>query len=355
MKTHILALAAVLIASSICNAANQSTFELKDGTKLEGLILREDEDSYVVEIQVTRTIKDERVILKDEVLKIRKIMPDVLAFEEIATLVPAPDMLTADEYTARIRKVEKFLKDYPASSHAEKAREILDELRKEANEIIAGGIKLSGNIIPAADYRANRLEIDARIQEAHIRSLINEGNFLAGLRTFTTFEQDFRGTQPYHALKPLIIQAINSYLATIGQQAATYDTRIQQREAALQRMELSARRVIENAIAGENAAMEARYQAERAARIGWVTADSYFKPALDDTLNFGRQELARLNATGREPYVDTGALFRDALRKVRATSDANEISAAITEARSSKMPEKYLSILEAAASSTASP
>jgi len=355
MKNHILALAAVLIASSLCPAANQSTFELKDGTKLEGIILREDEDSYLVEIQVTRTIKDERVIPKEEVLKIRKIMPDVLEFEEIATFAPAPDMLSADEYTARIRKVEKFIEDHPSSSHAPKAREILDELKQEANKIIAGGVKLGGNIIPASDYRANRLEIDARIQEAQIRRLTNDGNLLAALRSFLIFEQDFRGTQPYQALKPLIIQAINSYLATISQQAATYDNRIQQREAAIQRMDLSARRATENAIAAENAAMEARYQAEKATRIGWVTADPYFKPALDDTLNFGRQELARLTATGKDPDVDTGAVFRDTLRKVRATSDATEISAAITEARSSRMPEKYLSILEAAASSTTSP
>ena len=189
--------------------AGADTFVLKDGSSVEGSILREDDTSYVIEVQVTKSIKDERVIAKADVVKVEGEKKDLIAFESIARLVPTPDALPADEYATRIAAVEKFLKDYRGSSKSSQAKAILGNLKDEANEILAGGIKSNGKIITAAEYRANALDIDAAIQEGKIRALLKEGRYVEALRAFSEFDREFRNTMARAALLPVIIQTIN--------------------------------------------------------------------------------------------------------------------------------------------------
>ena len=345
MKFHFLPLAIALLA--LTPQVGAVTLVLKDGTEIEGTILRETDDSYVVEVPFSKTIKEERLVAKDEVARVRRAQPDLVDFEAIKDLVPAPDLLDAAEYERRITSIEEFLKEHRQSGKYDEAKKMLGVLKSEANEIHAGGIKLGGRIVPVEEYRANRLEIDARIEESRIRGLIGEGNLLAALRKFSAFEADFRGTRPYVELLPLIQRAIRSHLAQTEAMLAVHDKRIADREAGLQRMPVDERRVTQSAIDEENRALEARFKAEKDARIGWVTVDPYLKPSMTETLTFGRRELDRLSAAASATAPDLGELFREALKKVRS-GDA-DARAAIDKARSARMPERYLSILQAAA------
>ncbi len=345
MKTRLLPIAIALLA--LVPHLMAETLVLKDGTEIEGTILRETDDSYVVEVPFSRSIKEERVVPKDQVARIRRAQPDLVAFEAIKDLAPAPDLLDAADYGRRIASIEKFLKEHRQSGKYDEARKMLGVLKSEANEIHAGGIKLGGRIIPAEEYRANRLEIDARIEESLIRGLIDKGDLLSALRKFNSFETDFRGTRPHTDLLPLIQRAIRSHLAQTEVLLADHDRRIAEREAGLQRMPRDERRVTQAAIDDENRALEARFKAEKDARIGWVTVDPYFKPAMSETLTYGRRELDRLSAASSATTTDLGELFRETLRKIQ--SGADDAKASIDKARSARMPEKYLAILEAAA------
>ncbi|MFZ9936600.1 MAG: PTPDL family protein [Luteolibacter sp.] len=224
MKTHLLPLAIALLALAPSSIAE--TLVLKDGSEIEGSILRETDDSYVVAVPFSRTIKEERVIPKDQVARIRRAQPDLVAFDAIKDLVPAPDLLDAADYKRRIASIETFLKEHRVSTKFSEARKMLGVLESEANEIHAGGIKLGGRIIPAEEYRSNQLEIDARIEESRIRSLIDQGNLLEALRKFQNFEADFRGTQPYLGLLPLVQRAIRSHMAHTEAMLGAYDKRV---------------------------------------------------------------------------------------------------------------------------------
>lgn len=325
------------------------TFILKDGSKLEGRILREDETNYVLEVQVTRSIKDERTVAKADVTKIEREKPDLKAFEPIAALVPVPDLLGPDQYTARIQAVEKFLSEHRGSSKSKEARAIIATLKQEANEILAGGIKVGGRIVPPAEYRANALEIDARGQEKKIRDLISASQFLDALRAFTQFDRDFKGTQPHTEILPLITQTINRYMADIQQQLAGYDKRVKDREAGLTRMQFEDRRNTEAAIAEEAAALQTQLKTEKDAKLGWVTPHPFSKASMEETLNFGKLELTRLNAASSKPPADAGKAYREALQKISAAADDKARTAAVAEARTAGVPPKYLANLEAAA------
>lgn len=348
MKTQFLAAALCLLALPFSAAAD--TFFMKDGSTLEGRVLREDPTSYFVEVAITKSIKDERSIPKSDVSRIEKVQPDAVAFEPIAKLVPAPDFLNAEEYAWRINAVEKFLKEYRGSSKTKQANQILSTLKGEANEILAGGVKINGKVVPPADYRANLYEIDAHILEAKIRALVKGSHYLAALRAFSELDRDFRNTTAHAAIAPLIERVIAQYMAEISQSLATFDDRVKARAVGLERMPVMERRSTENAIREENEAIEKQFKAEKDAKIGWVTTYPFFKPSLDDTLAFAKQELTRLAALKTaKTTVDAGKIYRDTFSLIQSKGDTAAVTSSLNAAKSAGLAPRYMDRLEAIA------
>lgn len=342
------------IAASLCLSllplpSMADTFILKDGTSLVGRILREDPTNYYLEVQVTKSIKDEKTVAKADVTRIEREQLDVTAFEPISLLVPAPDFLSSEEYAVKIQTVEKYLAAHRGGSKSKEAKEILSTLKNEANEILAGGIKMNGKIIPSTEYRANAYDIDARVLEAKIRTLAKNSQYLQALRAFGDFSRDFRNTNSHIALIPLIEQLISTYSADISQQLASYDAKIKEREVDLQRMASADRAATENAIREETAGFEARLKTEKDSKIGWVTAEPLFKPSLEETLTFAKQETTRLAALKTAPVSDGGKIYRDTLALILGKGDKTAVSTALTSARTAMIAPRYITRLEEAA------
>jgi hypothetical protein len=129
---------------------------------------------------------------------------------------------------------------------------------------------------------------------------------------------------------------------------ASYDARVKERNVGLERMPMADRRLTENAIREETAELEARFKKEKAAKIGWVTTHPFFKPSLEETMTFAKQELVRLSAVKNEPAVDGGKAFHDAMVLIQGKGEAADIAVEISAAKTAMVPERYLSKLEAA-------
>jgi aspartyl/asparaginyl-tRNA synthetase len=139
--------------------AGADTITLKDGKVLEGKILKTEGDNYVIEYQVTKSIKDVKKVPKADVAKIVEIKLDDKAFEAIAKLVPTPDLLTADEYAERMQAVKAFLTKFPTGTKKKEAEAILKTLTDEAAKVAAGGRKFDGMMVSGTDYRANAYDM----------------------------------------------------------------------------------------------------------------------------------------------------------------------------------------------------
>ncbi len=329
--------------------ANADTFILKDGTSMVGRILREDPTHYYLEVQITKSIKDEKTVAKADVTKIEREQLDVTAFEPISQLLPAPDFLTSEEYAVKIQTVEKYLAAHRGGSKTKEAKAILSTLKVEANEILSGGIKMNGKIIPSSEYRANAYDIDARVLETKIRALAKNSHHLQALRAFGDFSRDFRNTNSHTALIPLIEQLITSYTAEISQQLANFDMQLKEREVGLQRMASTDRAATEKAIREETAGFEARLKSEKESKIGWVTTEASFKPSLNETLTFSKQESTRLAALKTAAISDGGKIYRDTLGLILGKSDKTAVSTALTAAKSAMLAPRYITRLEEAA------
>lgn len=353
-STHSMKIKAAVISSAfiaLLSTASADTFTLKDGSTLEATILREQGEAYVLQVQVTKSIKDERVVPKADVVKIERAKLDLVAFESIATLAAIPDMLTKEEYEERIARVVKFTKDHLNSEKYAEARTILASHKKELAQIEAGGIKVNGKLISPAEYRANALDIDASVAERRIRSLLKEEKQIDALRAFSSFDSEFRNTAQFQKLLPLMVQYMRQYVANAEQQLASYDKRTKERQSGLSVMQMEDRRKTETAIREETAAFEARLKREKDAKIGWVSTHSYFKPSLDEAVKFGKQEINRLSKLPILPPPDAGKAYRDALQAISTSADKAEIATALSTAKTAMVSQKYLATLDAAAAS----
>jgi hypothetical protein len=331
----------------LCGTAFADVFHLKDGRRLEGRILSEGEDSYVLEVLVARGIRDEITVAKTDVLRIQPELVDLKDFEEVKKLIPIPDLLEADDYSQRIGAIRKFITTYPESLMLDQAKDILGAHENELQMIEAGGLKLNGLIITPHERLANQYEIDSRIAESKVRRLAQETSHLNALREFKKFEAEFSGSEAWQSLLPLAQQLAAAHKARVQELLAGFDARVARREAGLTRMSVEERQTTLRAIAEREAALNARYQTERNNRDFWPSISQDFKPSLDDSIRFADQEIRRLaNASTqalRQPTLSQ--LWRNAFATIHS-GDVNQSRTAIQAARSARMPQHYIDALQ---------
>lgn len=340
---------AALCLLSLAQPCIADTFTLKDGTILEGTITSEAGDSYVLDVQVTKSIRDERKVLKADVVKIGRVRPDLVAFEPIAKMQPAPDLLSVDDYARLIGVVEKFVAAYPASLKLKDAKAILETLKSESAQVAAGGIKLNGQMIAPAEYQANAYELDSRVQQAKIRRLLAANQVVPALVAFAEFDRDYRGTLAYGELLAPVRQVIQAHVAETRQLLLSLDARIKERQVGLKRMAAEESNATKDAIKEENAAIAARYKAEKDANQNWVTPNPFHKASLEETISFGELELTRLGAVKTVLGVDGGKSYREAWSVIHKDGNPAAINSALAAAKAAAVPARYLTPLEAAA------
>ncbi len=334
-----------LLLASLIPLACADTIQLKDGTKLEGKILKEDPQSYLVEVMVTKSIKEEKTIAKADVAKIDRVKPDEIAFALLSKLTPAPDLLTAGEYQVRISKLEKFIQEFPTGTSTPKAKAMIDELANEQAAVAEGGIKLNGHIIPASERDANKVELAARTLELAIRAHVQASEWLPALRKFSDFERDYSTTLPFKESLPVVKQAIEAYRTQVNETAASLPKRLEDRKIGLERMTSDDRNGSTRAIDEQNAGVEKRYTDEKKAGVKWVTPDSFHKASLDDASRFADQELKRLQALKLDSKIDAGKAWRDAWAAVHG-SDAKAVTTAMADVKAAKISPELIAELE---------
>lgn len=344
MKSRTLTALSVLALLGIAHA---DTIRLKNGTTYQGRVLKEDGEHYVVEVQITKSIKDEKRILKADVAEIVREQPDQKAFAELSTLAPAPDLLDSAAYQARIAKLYGFLKSYPTSPHAAKVKKMTAELENEQTAVEAGGVKINGKIISAEARQADAVEIDARVLAASIRGLADSNALVPALRKATELEKNFAGTVTFREFRPELQKIVATYRAQAAAAAADYAARAKERDSGLTQMQPNDRADTERALAEQSQAVKTRYHADKQAGVKWLVPDPWDKPALDEAARYADQESKRLETAKLDTTADAGKAWRDAWTAIHASPvDQTAVSNALSAARSANLPKSYLSRLE---------
>jgi hypothetical protein len=338
MKKNLSIVAFLILANSFTCLAD--TFVLKDGSSINAKITSETAENYVLEVSVTKNIKDERILPKASVFKIIAEKMDETAFEKIEKLIPTPDLLSKDQYQKRIAEAEKFIAEYKSSTRAINAKRVLETLKVEAEQISKGGIKYQGKIITAAEYEANAYELDAEMLANKIQADLTAGQILPALRAFTKLDAEYIGTNAWRGILPMIKQAMQTQGAQAQQLSNTFEKRSEERQMNLQQMSAENRRVTGGAIAEEQAEFEMNYKKEKEAGVKWPTMSPFVRDSLDETVRTANSEMARIS----EPLSftgDSGKVYRETLALLKA-GDRSVIDDARKAVSDALISERYV-------------
>jgi len=342
------------VATILSGNATADIFHLHDGRQLEGTILTELEDSYILEVMVRPGIKEEITVSKEDLARIERELPEQKEFMVLESMIPIPDLLQLGDYNERIATIREYIAKYPHSLMIEQAETILQAHLEEQEIIEAGGLKLMGEMIPPDKRIANQYYIDSRIAETEIRELSSSPNQINTLRTFKSFEEDFMGSEAWHSLLPLMRQLIGAHRTQAQEFLADYDDRIARRESGLSRMGIEERQSTQRALAEREAALKQRHQQERENKNYWVSISPDYKPTLEYTIRMADVELRRLATASSQPLREPtpSELWRNAIAAIQS-GEAATIRSALQAARSARMPQRYLDDLQSIADEAA--
>lgn len=354
MKNHFIS-ASLLSALLLASHASGDTFTLKNGTVMEGKVLKKVKDKdgaevWSIEYQVMPGIKDVKLVPKAQIAKVAEIKLDDKAFEAIAKLVPTPDLLTADDYQQRLDLVKAFLKKYPDAKKTKDAEAILKTLTDEAAKVAAGGRKFDGLMVSQSDYLPDAYDMDARVVDAKFRAAAKNAQWLTALRAFAELDKDFQGSSIYRAAVPTALKAMQTLKAQVAASLATFDARMAKQTAELEAMPGGDRANVKRALDEVAAQLEARYQAEKAAQQAWVTPHADHKQSMEDCVSFADSEIQRLATPPDAATADPGKAYRAAWKILKGGKVETEaVDKAMTDAQAAGLSEKYLTLLKDAA------
>ena len=332
-----------LFLPALACIAHADTIRMRDGTEHEGEVVADKGDHYVVKIQVTKSIRDERKIQKSDVLEIVAERKDEIAFDEIKPLVPTPDLLTHQQYDQRIAMIDGFMKAFPDSNLIKEADAILKTLDSEREVVAAGGLKFEGKMIQASDRASRAYPLDARITAAKVTESKDP---TSALRAWSELESKFGVSQAYRDTIPYAKRLMINYLKSVEKSLETIDARIKERDDGLARIDERDRERTKRAIDEQSAKYKALIAKEKEERIKWPTLDPYQKDPIMETQRLLKSEIAKLDKLDLSKTPDGDQAWTDAWDALNTGSDRQAGTTAISAARSARIPQEYITILE---------
>jgi hypothetical protein len=330
-------------------SASADTVLLNNGQSIEGKIVYEDETSYMLEIQVSKGIKDEKKILKSEIKSITKQERDIEEFAKLKVLVPVPDLLGVADYEIRIKKLNDFIKEFPRSTKFKEAREMQEALRVDMELVRAGGIKFSGRMIKADDYLSNSYAYDESITAQKIIREINNRDLLGALRLFSDYETKFSEGKARAELIPKIKQVLQAYKTNLSESLDGFDARLKAREVGLERMTQDDREKTVRALEDQAVELKTRFDREKSLKYAWITPDENHKETMVEALRQVENEIKRLDTPSKNALVATipkDEAFREAWNKLPSLA-ADDQKKILENLKRDRMPEYYLAKLRA--------
>lgn len=319
-----------LLLSGLALSSSADTFNLKDGSTIEGDIALKSADSYTLLVEVQKGVRDEVVIKKTDILSISKEDLSLEAFKALPKLIPTADLLTADDYQSIIdKKISPFLKKYPESGKLDEAKKIKAVLLSEMAQAKSGSIKVDGKWLTAEDLAHNKYEFEALTEANKVKKYARKGDFGMALTTLSKMEKEYKNTKPYHDALDMSLRFLPIYKAKAQKVADNADKAVKKREQSLERLASSDKGRVKRILAAEEAAYQSQVSATKQAGSKWLPLNRFHEDSANSVLQLIDRETSRLQKIADTEYVDGGALYRTILEAI----DKNELDTAKDELR----------------------
>ena len=323
---------AFLITASLSFA---DEVKLKSGATVTGRITYEADDIIKIEVAISASIKETKIIGRGDIAEIIKDAPDNVEFNRIQKLVPTGSLVPASAYRQILETgPDAFLKGFPGSVHVPKVNEIRATLAEELDKVERGWIKLENDWISPQDKIDFKDLVESRIRFLKMDSLAKAGNYnnlIGAMREYEMLEKTGYGSPAFSKaveLAKVVIPDLGRQLQTMLRDV---DFRNAEYERSLAASTPDAQIQLKNARAQEEKSYQNSVAADKKAGIKWVQLNPRIKTSIEAYLKLASTELARIRV------FDTALLTAQAeqlveVDKLIAKNDLASARAKLTEA-----------------------
>lgn len=319
---------------------------LKSGTTFEGKVIKETETEYVMEVFITRTIKDRKTYKKSEVASIEAEAPDLKPYEALKGTLPTPNGLTEEEYTTLIAtKVRPFVEKHPKSQHIDEVKEMLATLEDELKRVQAGEVRLNGEWVSAEAWNANAYDYDAQIELGKMKAAAKLNRYRSALIAYDELAIAFPASDALNEAKDIARGIVPKYLSIISAKASSAREKKTEREMKVETLPSRDRTRVKNAYAEEEARHQAALDAVKESRSKWLPEYDFDERTLKSLERNISSFSKTLDRPSRERKSNS-QLFRDGW-EIAGKGDIKGIEKILSNMKSAKMDDKYLQLIQA--------
>lgn len=273
--------------------------KLKSGQTITGRITYEADDIIKIEVPVSASIKETKVIGRADIAEILKDAPDDVEFNRIQGLVPTGSLLPASAYRQILETgPDSFLKAFPQSTHVTKVQEIRKTLAEELDKVERGFLKIEGEWLTPQDKIDFKDLIDSRIRFLSMSNLAASeslNGYIGAMREFEIIERNFYGSPAF----PKAVELARQVIPKLGRQLQTMlrdvDFRNAEYEKALANSKPEAREELMQVRTREENAYQESVAADKKSGMKWVQLNPRIKASIEAYLKLASSELARVN------------------------------------------------------------
>ena len=193
---------------------------LKNGTKVEGSILQQNDQGVRMKYKLTPKIMDEKVFTMAEIAQIIKQRPEEVEVIELRKVLPTPDLVKADEYEQIIQdRLRPFVNKYAGTPEAKEVEGIIAKLQEEKTKVSNGQVKLEGKWLSPKESKAETFNVEAFRIFSAMRKKAAKQDYVGALREFDLLMMP----RPAYTGSPYFVQAIPEALALLDKWTAVLD------------------------------------------------------------------------------------------------------------------------------------
>lgn len=326
---------AVVLSVPLASPSLADEVRLNSGEVLKGRIVSEGEDFVRIEVAVSETIRETRMISRADIASVMREAPDKVEFARIQSLVPTPSLMGINEYRSLLETgPDAFLRDFPGSEHVEEVREIRALVAEELEKVERGFVKIGEDWISPQERAEFEARVNSRIGLERMRRHVDRGDpnsLILAMREFEAIDQRYRGTPAHVDALELAL----SVVPNLGRRMQGLLRDVEFRNAEWERnkaqMEEDARAQVEAARAREEEQYKAAVEADRRSGIKWTRFDPRSEASLEAYLKLAEGELRTLQAVDVPELRRQAALLSEAddlIAKGELSSAASKLAAA---------------------------
>lgn len=315
---------------------------LKNGTKVEGSILQQNDQGVRMKYKLTPKIMDEKVFTMAEIAQIIKQRPEEVEVIELRKVLPTPDLVKADEYEQIIQdRLRPFVNKYAGTPEAKEVEGIIAKLQEEKTMVSNGQVKLEGKWLSPKESKAETFNVEAFRIFSAMRKKAAKQDYVGALREFDLLMMP----RPAYTGSPYFVQAIPEALALLDKWTAVLDKMASEqpqlakvREDGLSKLQEPDLSRTRNAIADELAKWRAMSDAEKRQGIRWVAPYKYELTTIEESLKMANEERTRLQTYNLESLKAQSDVYMACYRKI-GEGDYAGGSAAFARVQALNLPQ----------------